>query len=278
MSEFKFACPVCGQHITVASSSSGEQMDCPTCYRKIVIPQAPAGNDSKLLLSAAQPAQPRPTTAVPDLGPLRRPHSLSPVVATVLLVGGICVLAGVLYSFRSQLGKLIKGNRPAAQVVTNQTATNASVALPAWTLDPTKAVIPEQAVCGRLHGTDFTCQQTLFAGGVLSFRKGPGWPPELGLDIFLSARGAEQLNGKHIIITPGARSVVSKVVLRWKDSENRAHQQEVTSGYALMLSFGQPTAQRLPGRVHAALPDVEKSFLAGTFEAEIVQPRTTSTK
>lgn len=278
MSEFKFACPVCGQHITVASSSSGAQMDCPTCYRKIVIPQAPTGNDSKLLLSAAQAAQPRPTTAVPDLGPLRRPRSLPPVVTTVLLVGGICVLGGVLYSFRSKLGKLFSANRPAAQAVTNETATNASAAVPAWTLDPTRAVIPEQAVSGRLHGADFTCQQTLFAGGVLSFRMGQGWPPELGLDILLSARTAEQLSGKTIVISPGARSVVSKVVLRWKDNENRAQQQEVTSGYALMLSFGQATAQRLPGRVHAALPDVDKSFLAGTFEAGIVQPRTTSTK
>ena len=42
MSEFKFACPVCGQHITADSSTSGGQIECPTCFQKIVVPQAPA--------------------------------------------------------------------------------------------------------------------------------------------------------------------------------------------------------------------------------------------
>ena len=41
MSEFKFACPVCGQHITAGSSASGSQIVCPTCFQKIVVPQAP---------------------------------------------------------------------------------------------------------------------------------------------------------------------------------------------------------------------------------------------
>ncbi len=41
MSEFKYACPVCGQHIKCDSSQSGTQMECPTCFQKIVVPQAP---------------------------------------------------------------------------------------------------------------------------------------------------------------------------------------------------------------------------------------------
>src|SRR6187455_1968638 len=54
MSEFKFACPVCGQHITADSATSGGELECPTCFRKIVVPQAPATPDTKLILSAAQ--------------------------------------------------------------------------------------------------------------------------------------------------------------------------------------------------------------------------------
>ena len=41
MSEFKFACPVCGQHITCDAAAAGSQMNCPTCFRKIVVPRAP---------------------------------------------------------------------------------------------------------------------------------------------------------------------------------------------------------------------------------------------
>ena len=273
MSEFKFACPVCGQHITVASSSSGTRMDCPTCFRPIVVPQAPSSNESKLLLSAAQPTQPRPTSAVPDLGPLRRSRSLSPLMSGAALVAGLCVVAAILYSFRGSLQRLWS-TKPASQAGANVAPTNPAPVLPTWTLDPAKVIIPERPVSGRVHGSEFMCQKTLFGGGTLSLRKGQGWPPELGLDILLSARKAEQLSGKNIIITPGARSVVSKVVLRWKDDQSRPHEQEVASGYALTLLFGQQTAERLPGRLYIALPDAEKSYLAGTFEAEISPPRT----
>jgi len=274
MSEFKFACPVCGQHITVPSSSSGAQMACPTCFREIVVPQAPAGNDSKLLLEAAQPTQPRPTSAVADLSPLRPSRSRASLVANIVLVLLLCVAAGVLFSYRATVLQLVGlGARPVVQVP--DAPTNTAPVLASWTLDPAKAVIPEQPVSGRLHGTDFECEKVLFGGGTLSLRKGQGWPPDLGLDILLSARRAEQLNGKNIIIAPGVRSVVSKVVLRWKDDSNRPQQTEITSGYALTLLFGKPTAQRLPGRLNISLPDSDKSYLAGTFEAEIFQPQAT---
>ena len=72
MSEFKFACPVCGQHITADSSTSGGQIECPTCFQKIVVPQAPESGNNKFILSAAQVAKPRPTSAAAasQLGPL----------------------------------------------------------------------------------------------------------------------------------------------------------------------------------------------------------------
>src|SRR5215469_13575508 len=64
MSEFKFACPVCGQHITADSSASGGQLECPTCFRKIVIPQAPSNPDSKFIVSASEVGKPRPTSTL----------------------------------------------------------------------------------------------------------------------------------------------------------------------------------------------------------------------
>ena len=92
MSEFKFACPVCGQHITAHSSTSGGQIECPTCYRKIVVPQAPEAGDSKLILSAAQVAKARPTSngAASQLGPLgssARRTSLWALLGLLVLLG-----------------------------------------------------------------------------------------------------------------------------------------------------------------------------------------------
>ena len=53
MSEFKFACPVCGQHMLCDAEHGGAVMECPTCFQKIVAPQAP-GSDSKFILTGTK--------------------------------------------------------------------------------------------------------------------------------------------------------------------------------------------------------------------------------
>ena len=59
MSEFKYACPVCGQHIKCDSSQSGTQMECPTCFQKIIVPQAPT-DEQKLILTGTKVGGERP--------------------------------------------------------------------------------------------------------------------------------------------------------------------------------------------------------------------------
>lgn len=51
MSEFKYACPVCGQHIQCDSAQAGAAMDCPTCFQKITVPQAPGTAAHKFILT-----------------------------------------------------------------------------------------------------------------------------------------------------------------------------------------------------------------------------------
>lgn len=54
MSEFKYACPVCGQHISCDSSQSGTVMECPTCFQKITVPQAPSDAGQKFILTGSK--------------------------------------------------------------------------------------------------------------------------------------------------------------------------------------------------------------------------------
>ena len=54
MSEFKYACPVCGQHMKCDSSQSGTVMECPTCFQKITAPQAPATDDPKFIITGTK--------------------------------------------------------------------------------------------------------------------------------------------------------------------------------------------------------------------------------
>src|SRR2546423_353286 len=106
MSEFKFACPVCGQHITTDSRTSGGQLECPTCFQKIIVPQAPTSADSKLILSASQVGKPRPiasgtTPEGESLKPTSKPL-LIPIAAGGLFLGMACAAA---FIFRDKIFK-----------------------------------------------------------------------------------------------------------------------------------------------------------------------------
>jgi len=44
MSDFKFSCPHCDQHIACDTSLSGRQLQCPACHHLIRVPPAPGTN------------------------------------------------------------------------------------------------------------------------------------------------------------------------------------------------------------------------------------------
>src|SRR5437667_889118 len=127
MSEFKFACPVCGQHITADSRSSGSHLECPTCFQSIVVPQAPASGNSKLLVSAVQVGKTRPVQSDArwqDAAPIpARRMSLISFAVAVIALG---VVGGVAWRFRDKLLKLAQapGNaRSTANAKTHSTRT-----------------------------------------------------------------------------------------------------------------------------------------------------------
>src|ERR1043166_373161 len=106
MSEFKFACPVCGQHITADSKDTGSQIPCPPCFRKIVVPQAPASSDPKFVLSASEANKPRPTPTTPE--PTPDPNEQTPARPSLpLILAGagvlVCVAGVTLFALRGKL-------------------------------------------------------------------------------------------------------------------------------------------------------------------------------
>jgi hypothetical protein len=44
-------------------------------------------------------------------------------------------------------------------------------------------------------------------------------------------------------------------------------------GYALRLDWGQISGNRLPGKIYLCAPDETKSYVAGTFNADIRKAR-----
>jgi DNA-directed RNA polymerase subunit RPC12/RpoP len=276
MSEFKFACPVCGQHITADSSNSGGQIDCPTCFQKIIVPQAPSSADPKFILSAAQVGKPRPTgfangeQLVSDHTADRR-KSLIATIGLVIVVGAA---GGATFAFRD---KIFKSSREQEQ--TNGPGKKAVAAVPPkiypiptninWTLNLSEASIPEATAVGSIHASGFFCERATLQGGHLTLRQGRSGPADLGITVQLFAQQGEELSGKTVEIKPDRAPPLPKIVLLWKDDQQKAARKNITEGYALKVAFGDAANGRIPGKIYISLPDENKSFVAGTFNAEI---------
>jgi hypothetical protein len=274
MSEFKFACPVCGQHITTDSGSSGKQIGCPTCFRQIVVPQAPASEETKLILSAAEVAGPRPAQAGPDEASGPRPRApLSQTLATACLLLALLSLAGAgLWALWALFGKILL-----ADAMSRQPSTSGIPRLVypvpqelKWTLNLTNAVFPEIVAAGRLKGSGFKCERATLRGGKLTLRQGgPSGAPVMGVTVHLFARRGEELSGKTIEVAPNRAPPLPRVSLHWEDDRQQRGKDDILAGYALKLVFRQAANGRVAGKIYLCLPDASKSFVAGTFEAEI---------
>jgi DNA-directed RNA polymerase subunit RPC12/RpoP len=281
MSEFKFACPVCGQHITADSSTSGGQIECPTCYQKIVVPQAPTSQDTKFILSASQVAKPRPVSAeaASQLGPRQTSSPRSSVLVIVALAVLVCAAGAALFVFRDQILKFARAQPPASTNTPQPKPTPPVAPITAypiptnitWTLDLTNTALPDTPAAGSVHGSGFLCEKAVLRGGLLSLGQGKTWPWDLGVSLGLFAHQGEELSGKTVEIAPD-RPHAPRVVLRWKDEQRQPATENINHGYALKVAFGQATNGHMPGKIYLCLPDQAKSFVAGAFDAEIRKP------
>jgi DNA-directed RNA polymerase subunit RPC12/RpoP len=281
MSDMKFACPVCGQHITANSAASGTQMECPTCFQKIVVPTR--SGDSKLIYSATKVATPRPHEPAFPTGPApATPAANRPRLLALVSLMAAAALALSFVVYLKVQGRAER-KRAAAELAAQVSSNAASAPLPwvsphpipedlKWTLDLTNAVIPDAIAVGRVQGHGFKLGRATLQGGTLSFRQGKDWPPDLGITITLFAHHPEELSGKTIKVWPERPSPVPKVVLRWKDDRRNPCSSDIRSGYAMQLSFGNPSDGKIPGSIYICLPDDEKTFIAGRFLAEIRKP------
>jgi hypothetical protein len=253
MSEFKFACPVCGQHIVSDPGMSGAQIECPTCFQKIIVPQPPAPG-SKFILSATQPIKPRhvPSTLLqrdtPQTAPRKR---ISPATFVMLLL--ICTAgAGIFIVSRKNSNSQ---NTPAV-----------------WTLNLAGAAFPGWNAGGKIHGRAFVCDRAILQGATLILRQGTNQPADLALNVALPPEQGGEWSRKSLNILPDQTNGTPRVTLRWRDGQQQVNE-PFANGYAMKLEFGQAAGGRMPGKIYLCLPDVSQSCVAGTFNAEIRKPR-----
>jgi len=273
MSEFKFACPVCGQHITADAKDTGSPISCPTCFRKIVVPQAPATTDPKFVVSASEANKPRPI-AVAAIEGVRPPMDKSAVpTALLVLLVLACGAGATLFALR---GKIVPP-KPHVQEAHNNTPQPNPVSpsqpeytgVDLWTLDLSHAEFPDAPVAGSIHHRAFAMERATLTGSNLTFRVGRNGPIELGVNVVFFNRQPEDLSGKTVEVKP-TDAIAPRVVLHWKETDRV--DETIRSGYAMKVEFGAVTNSAITGKIFLGLSDETKSWIAGTFRAEIRKP------
>lgn len=277
MSEFKFACPVCGQHIQCEPDKAGSHMECPTCFRKLIVPQQPSTTSTLVVNAALVQTRSIPTTrAIAPTAPASAPAPQQrklPVVAlaVALLVCG-AALGGIVFRDRISRPRQSASLAPPPVVVAKRTnAVPARAADTNWLLNLDDVVIPDSVVAGMVNGKALVPQRVIVDGGVLTLRTPNPGPPELGVSIYLHASRGEDLADQTVNIRPDAVGV-PWVNLRWKNANGDAVTQTIKQGYAMRIEFGSVRDNKLSGKIYLCTPDDAKSYLDGTFAAEIRKP------
>lgn len=150
---------------------------------------------------------------------------------------------------------------------------------PAWTLEVDKVKLQRGRVNGSFAGTNFVAGSTSMdiSGNmhVLAIREGTNAVfSNRELLVTLRLKPGETLPGQSWTIGPDARTNVPTVVKKSRpDPRYAPRQKSFANGYAMRLEFTQASDELVQGRIYVALPDEEKSVLAGQFNAPIRRPQ-----
>lgn len=132
MSEFKFSCPHCGQHLSGTEAWQGQMLNCPACQKSFQVPALAAAQPA-LKLSAAAPAAPRPApAAMSETAPARSGGTafggrasqafvyasmgrrlVARLIDGVIMMGIIAVAGGTVGAILNYLLKIAKDKPPA---------------------------------------------------------------------------------------------------------------------------------------------------------------------
>jgi len=283
MSEFKYACPVCGQHIKCDSSQTGTIMDCPTCFQKIIVPQAPENADQKFIITGTQYSEKPamvPKAAATPMAPEAKKIPVVAVVLAGLLLCGIAAAAVVWMVAKHGAPDSNPSTPPPDQAETQTPPKTppkpAVVAPPAndsnWTLALATNDIPDSTAAGRIHGQDFIVERTTLQNGTLTLRAGTHGSLEFGVQINFEGATPEALSGKTINITTNVDKA-AKITFRWKDASGTVQRESYDDSYAMRLELGSLANNRLPGKIYLCTPDDAKSYLLGSFNADARKPK-----
>ena len=139
-----------------------------------------------------------------------------------------------------------------------------------WAMKLAGVQTPAAAVTGRLHGQPFKVDKVTLENGWLNFLQGRDFIADREIDVVVFEPDTAKLSGRTFIFPKEEFGTSPHIWLKWKEAAgDMPKQRGFVDRYALRLEFGKLSAGKLPGKIYLCLPDKEKSFVAGTFEAQV---------
>ena len=140
-----------------------------------------------------------------------------------------------------------------------------------WSNNLANVLIPSKAITGKLHGQAFSFDRAEIKDGILTIRQGKDFFIDRGVVIFLFTDKWELPFGKTFRIdknSPGFGN--PHIHMKWKQQGKSIPGTKIyTQDYVMLLQFGQEQNKQILGKIYISFPDNEKSYLAGTFRANI---------
>jgi hypothetical protein len=96
-------------------------------------------------------------------------------------------------------------------------------------------------------------------------------PNELTVNVYFPKNGGTERDNHRFVIQTNRPGIRPRITLHWRDGSQRGSQ-TFSNGYAMKLELAQTSADKAPGRIYLCLPDDSRSFVAGTFDAEVRKP------
>lgn len=137
--------------------------------------------------------------------------------------------------------------------------------------DVTEAPIPATPAEGKVHGVDFKVEKATLQYRHLTLGQGKDFFADQEFKIYTSTRPDEPLDGRTFLVKPNdGPGGGPQVTLSYKVEGSRLREKEsFFDGFAMKLEFGTASDGKIPGKIHLRVPDKAKSFVVGTFEAEV---------
>jgi tetratricopeptide (TPR) repeat protein len=155
------------------------------------------------------------------------------------------------------------------------TKPKASTAVPrssrvGWTMDLSHVTIPVTAASGKIHGEAFRVEMAKVENNILTLRQGKDFFPDRAVTIFMFLKKGEALEGRTFNISSGHGFGAPHIHMKWRDGGKKAPETKIfMKEYTMRLQFKEKENGALPGNIFLALPDDSKSFVAGTFLAQL---------